>query len=423
MNFASLDISVLTLLGLVALTGFYMGRGAQHLKLPALIGYLFCGAVAGPSVLGIMTSHAMETLSFLPQLGLGFVALTIGSELSISSLKRLGSGIITIILAESFLAFLLCAALLFLWTRDLPLSIILGSLAPASAPAGTVAVIQEVRARGSLTKALYAVVGFDDGLAVIIFGFAMAIAKMVLLWESSSLSPHFFQADLLYPVVEIFFSLLLGLMAAFPFCCLVKNLRDSRDILIILVGFIFLTTGLAIRLDLSLILANMTVGFILVNSREGTLVQRVREPLMTIMPLVYVFFFFLAGAHLDLKALSALGGIGMLYIAGRVIGKIIGVHLGATWGNVDPKIKKYLGLGILSQAGVAIGLSLIAKSKLTQLAVANDFSRAMSLGVTVLTTITATSLFFEIAGPICTRFALFKAGEIPHPSGKGKKKQ
>lgn len=111
----------------------------------------------------------------------------------------------------------------------------------------------------------------------------------------------------------------------------------------------------------------------------------------------------------------------MLYIAGRIIGKIIGVHLGATWGNVDPKIKKYLGLGILSQAGVAIGLSLIAKSKLTQLAVAYDFSRAMSLGVTVLTTITATSLFFEIAGPISTRFALFKAGEIPHLSGKGKK--
>ena len=177
MDLSFLHVSALTLLGAATIIGFYMGRAARRVTLPSLIGYMIFGVILGPSVLNLFDEPMIQDLSFLPEIALGFVAFVIGSQLSLSSLKRLGSGIISIIFAESLGAFFVVAAAVYLLTRDLPLSIILGAMAPASAPAGTVAVIQEHKAKGNLTKALYAVVGFDDGLAIMIFGFSAAVAK------------------------------------------------------------------------------------------------------------------------------------------------------------------------------------------------------------------------------------------------------
>jgi len=176
-NLSFLHISDLTLLGAAMIIAFYAGKAVRFAKLPSLIGYMIVGVILGPSVLHLFDDSSMERLTFITQIALGFVAFSIGSELNLSSLRRLGTGIISIILAESFGAFFIVVIALYLLTRDLPMSLIFGSMAPASAPAGTVAVIQEYRAKGSLTKALYAVVGFDDGLAIIIFGFAAAVAK------------------------------------------------------------------------------------------------------------------------------------------------------------------------------------------------------------------------------------------------------
>ncbi|MBC2710830.1 MAG: hypothetical protein HGJ94_07480 [Desulfosarcina sp.] len=358
-------------------------------------------------------SASICPLSFLTEIALGFVAFTIGSELSLSSLKRLGSGIIYIIFAESFGAFFLVVAAVYLLTRDLPLSIIFGAMAPASAPAGTVAVIQECKAKGSLTKALYAVVGFDDGLAIIIFGFGASFAKSLLIGEASGTTASVLPT-LWTPIVEIGLSLVTGGIIGLLFCKLVFRLQKSRDILIILFGAVLLATGLSIRWHLSLILTNMMVGFVLVNSRRESLVQRVMAPLLEIMPLVFLLFFCLAGANLKLSAIPALGSLGAVYILGRSAGKIGGVRLGSLFGPVEEKVKKYLGMGILSQAGVAIGLSLIAKHEFAQLDAQYNLPHASIIGVAVLTTITTTCVFFEIIGPILTKFALKKAGEIPH---------
>ena len=412
-----LHISVLTLLGTATIIGFYMGHVAQRVKLPSLIGYMIFGVILGPSILNLFDEPTMENLSFLTGIALGFVAFTIGSELSLSSLKRLGSGIISIIFAACFGAFFVVVAAVYLLTRDLPLSIIFGAMAPASAPAGTVAVIQEYKAKGSLTKALYAVVGFDDGLAIIIFGFAAALAKNLLIGEASDTTESLLPV-LWAPVMEIGLSLVTGGIIGFVFCQMVRNLQNSRDILIILFGAVFLATGLSIRWHLSLILTNMMVGFVLVNCRREALVQRVRVPLLEIMPLVFILFFCLAGANLKLSAIPALGSLGAVYILGRSAGKIGGVRLGALLGPVDEKVKKYLGMGILSQAGVAIGLSLIAKYEFAQLDAQYNLPHAATIGATALTTITATCIFFEIIGPILTKFALKKAGEIPHDGSK-----
>jgi len=360
MDISFLHISALTLLGAAAILGFYMGRAAVRLSLPSIIGYMLLGVILGPSVLNVFNEAMMKELSFLTETALGFVAFSIGSELSISSLKRIGGAIISIIIAESFLAFFAVTAALYILTGDMPLSIIFGAMAPASAPAGTVAVIQENKASGDLTKALYAVVGFDDGLAIIIYGFAVAIAKKMLVREASHASLSILPA-IWTPVMEIGLSFLMGGVIGLLFCLIVSRLHKSQDIFIIVFGVILLATGLAVNWHLSLILASMMVGFVLANSKHETFVLRVKQPLLEIMPLVYILFFTLAGAHLNVDDLAALGLIGVVYIAARSAGLIGGARLGAQIGGAGRKIKKYLGLGILSQAGVAIGLSLIAK--------------------------------------------------------------
>jgi Kef-type K+ transport system membrane component KefB len=406
-----LHLSGLTLLGAATIVAFYVGRIMRFAKLPSLIGYMVVGVILGPSVLHLFNETSMEQLSFITEIALGFVAFSIGSELNLSALKRLGVGIISIIFAESFGAFFVVFISIYLLTGDLSLSLIFGSMAPASAPAGTVAVIQEYKAKGILTKTLYAVVGFDDGLAIIIFGFASALAKEILIHEASGASEGFLMA-LLNPVKEIALSFIVGGITGFLFYRLVRKLQSSRDILIIVFGFILLCTGVSIRWHLSLILTNMVVGFALANTRHESLLHRVTSPLLDVMPLLFVLFFCMAGAHLELSALPALGIIGVVYILGRSVGLIGGARLGAVFGQVEDKVKKYVGLGILSQAGVAIGLSLIVKHELTQLDAKYNLPHALTIGSSVLATITATCIFFEIIGPILTKVALKKAGEI-----------
>jgi Kef-type K+ transport system membrane component KefB len=412
LNFSFVHLSAITLLGLATISGFYLGRGARRIRLPSLIGYMVLGVILGPSLLHLFSDSLLKNLSFITEVSLGLVAFSIGSELNIHSMKRLGTAIVGIIFAESFGAFFLVTAAVYLFTRDLPLAIVFGSVAPASAPAGTIAVIHEYKARGTLTKALYAVVGFDDGLAIIIFGFAAAVAKSLLIGGTTDRATTI-MSSLLAPFEEILLSCVVGGIVGFLFCQMVRNLHSSRDIFIIVFGVVLLTTGLSIRWHLSLILTNMIVGMVLVNTRRETLTSRVGAPVHEIMPFVFLLFFCLAGAHLKLSALPALGLTGIVYIIARSAGLMGGAYFGALLGRAEDKIRKYLGLGILSQAGVAIGLSLIVQHDFTQLGTQYNLPHACAIGAAVLTTVTATSVFFEIIGPILTKIALKKAGEIP----------
>ena len=406
-----LQLSILTLLGGATIVGFYVGRLSHRINLPTIIGYMALGIILGPSILNIFEKGIIQQLSFVSEIGLGFIAFTIGSELSLASLKRMGPGIVSIIFASSLIAFLVVAIAIYVFTRDLPLSIIFGAMAPATAPAGTVAVIQEYRAKGSLTKALYAVVGFDDGLAVVIYGFAVAIAKTLLIRESYPVTTNILPA-LGAPLVEISLSVILGGAIGIVFSRLVAKLHHSRDILILIFGVVLLVTGLSIRWHLSFILSNMMVGFVLSNNQPEAVIRRVRAPLDQIMPLVFLLFFCLAGTHLKISAITTLGGLSVAYIIGRSAGKIGGAYLGACLGRVETKIKKYLGFGLLSQAGVAIGFSLIVMNEFTQLSAKYNLPHAEIIGASVLTTITATCIFFEIIGPVLVKYALKKAGEV-----------
>lgn len=276
-----------------------------------------------------------------------------------------------------------------------------GAIAPASAPAGTVAIIQEFRAKGPLTQALYSVVGFDDGLGIVIFGFASAIAVQIL--NQGAMSAQI----LVQPLIEIGGSIAVGLVVGIVAGVLASRLGSKRDILTLSFGLVLVASGLSSALHLSLILTNLVVGITLVNSQPHRTTERVGESIGTVMPLLFTLFFVLAGAHLRLAALPSLGIIGIVYMLGRSFGLIGGAWIGSKLGRAEPVIVKNLGLGILSQAGVAIGLALYVQQTFSQYGEAGAW-----IGTTIITTVTATSVIFEIVGPILTKIALRRAGEI-----------
>lgn len=423
---------IILLLGIVLLIGYYSGGFARRFRLPSLIGFMILGVLLGPSLANWLDKETQHKLSFITSIALGFVAFGIGAELSFRELGKLGSGIITIIFAESFGAFLIVWGAVWALTGNLPLALLFGSLAPASAPAGTVAVIQEYRAKGSLTQALYAVVGFDDGLAILIFGFAFAVARLLLLRELGvAEEAGGILAAMWQPLLEIILSLVIGTVLGLGFRFLARRItRGGSEMLIMTFAFVFLGVGISEHFHLSLILTNMIVGMVVVNTCRESFVRQVTNPLSEIMPLLFLLFFTLAGAHLEVDQLPRLGIVGILYIVARSAGLIGGAWVGASLGKVETKIKKYIGLGILSQAGVAIGLSLIITKDFAELVkdpkVAAAVARHLELhqgtprmlysptimGAALLTTVTATCIVFEIIGPILTKIALQKAGEI-----------
>jgi len=403
----ALPIPVLLVIGIITLAGFYLGKTMHFVRLPSIIGFMLVGVLLGPSVLGFLGEELKGSIDFITDIALGFVAISIGLELSFSALRNQGLGIILIIIAESFLAFIVVTAAVFLLTRNVALALIFGSVAPASAPAGTVAVIQEFKAKGNLTKALYAVVGFDDGLAIIIFGFAFAVARSVLLHEHGADTEALWRLIFTH-MLEIGLSFLIGGVVAVTYRLLARKLVERRDLFILTFATVLITAGISEALHLSLILTNLVVGLAIVNTQPPALTEKIKDELTEVMPLLFILFFVLAGANLQLALLPALGLVGVVYIASRSAGLMGGAWIGAVVGRAEPKIRKYLGMGILSQAGVAIGLALVVKQILAPLG-----PWGAELGALVITTVTATSIIFEIVGPILCKLGLQKAGEIP----------
>jgi Kef-type K+ transport system membrane component KefB len=398
--------------GLVLILGWAMGKLSGFVRVPRVVGYLLLGVVLGQSVLDVISESGARTLELVTDFGLGVVAFMIGTELSGKLIRKLGRRLMIIMVCESLAAFGLVTVLMLIaspWAfpvagMAVAGALVFGAMAPASAPAGTVAVIQEYRARGPMTSLLLGVVGLDDAFAIMIYAFAAAIARVLLSHGETT-----FMSLMAGPVLEIIGGLAVGAAVGFGLRVLLRNRHDHGDILTLSLGAILLTTGLANVLGLSLILANLAVGVILANlapretERSYRSVEQITQP-------IYVLFFVIAGAHLNIPLLAKLSLLGPLYIVGRSFGKYTGAAIGASIARAEPVVRKNLGLGLFSQAGVAIGLALT---------VANEFRApqygelGQQLATLTINTIAATTIVFEIVGPITTKIALDRAGEIP----------
>ena len=394
-------MDILFFIGIAIIFGFIGGKFSNRFKFPGVVGYLFAGLILGPSIFKIFSLELLDKIGVFNDLALGIVAFIIGSEIRMTTLREMGKGIMTIIFTESFGAFFLVALGVYLLTHKLYMALIFGAMAPASAPAGTAVVLQEYKAKGPLTNALYTVVGLDDGLAIMIYAFAAALAKLFLIGGTVS-----FLNIVEGPLIEILGAIVLGGLMGIAFGYFIRKLKGKDEVLAVSLAAILICIGVSKYFHLSLILSNLSLGmvfanlFLLANRRAYQAIQSITLP-------IYIIFFVIAGAHLQIKLLPVMGFLGLIYIICRASGLIGGAFFGATISKQDPAIRKYLGLGILSQAGVAIGLAILVTREFGSLGKAGQ-----DLAVLVINTIAATTIIFEIIGPIATKFAISKAGEM-----------
>ena len=384
--------------GILLVCGFFGGKLAQRLKLPSITGYIVTGLLLGPSVLKLVPDTVAAQLEPIPHIALGLIAISIGGRFSIRQIRALGRDTVSITFFQLVGTFTIVAVLLVVFGASLPVALLLGAIASATAPAATVAVISEYKARGQMTDTLLATVALDDAGCVVLFSVIAAVCAVLAGGTSRSI----LLSSMLKPLWELGGSVLIGLVVGYIMHRLVVNRRDRNEMIVIVLGFVLFCSAVTMDLHLSPLMTNMVVGLTLVNlSAKNERIFRLLEPLEA--P-IYAVFFALAGTGLQLKLLARVGVLGCVYIVARIAGKYFGSLLGAGIARSSPVIRKYLGLCLFPQAGVAIGLVMIAQQ--------NTYIASSADAVQMVTIVLASVLVNELIGPPIARYAIFRSGEV-----------
>lgn len=388
-----MEFNILFYAGLLLCFGIIGALLIRKVKLPAVTGYLIAGLIVGPYLTGIIPESAVDTLSFLSNVALGFIAFSIGSEFKMSYFKRVGLTPIVIAIFEAVTAVFLVIGALLLAGFDAPFSIMLGAIAAATAPAATIMVIKQYKAKGPVTETLLSVVAIDDAVALISFALATAIAQSLENGGQGNIL-----ASLGQPLLEIVMALgiggLLGLLFIYPF----RFIKGKSNRLTYTIAFVLIGVGFATTLGISELLLCMAFGAVFTNFYNNS------EEIMAIAdeftPPLLMIFFVLSGAELNVSIIPQIGLVGIIYVVVRVLGKYIGAAIGAKLMKASEPIVRWLGPALLPQAGVAIGLSLAAERIVP------------GKGSTIRAVILCATLIYELVGPGITKWSLTKAGEI-----------
>ena len=399
--------------------GLLMSRLAKLLNLPAVTAYLVAGLLMGPYLLGALdatgigfgTPEAVARLDIISQVALGFIAFTIGNEFRLEQLKSMGKQAITVgilqAVATTALVDVALVGLHFINPELISISsaITLGAIAAATAPAATLMVVRQYKADGPLTRLLLLVVAIDDAVGLVLFSASFGVAAAL---ESGSIS---LVTVLVEPVIEIVLSLGLGALAGWVLYWVEQFFHSRSKRLSISIGFVLLTVGLSmlkfelggVRFGFSLLLVCMMTGTVFCNICDFSEELMGRVDGWT-APL-FVLFFVLSGAELNLKILSnpMVLLIGLVYIVFRSLGKYLGAYGSCALTGCSDSIKKHLGVTLLPQAGVALGMALTAQQ--------------LADGAVVRSVVLFSVLVYELVGPALTKRALLAAGEI-QPEGR-----
>ena len=408
-------------IALALFVGLLSSRLMKVLRLPNVTGYLIAGIIFGPYVLGKFIGGwstnnpetSINAVKWISEIALGFIAFTIGCSFKKQAIRKVGKRVIIITLFEALGGAIitiggLLVAHIFLGEK-LPISLILtfGAIACATAPAATLMVIRQYKAKGPVVDTLIPVVAFDDAVALIAFAILFSVAKS--LSGNTALSV---MDILVWPLVEILTSLALGAALGFfiSFGFKFFKSRANRSIMIIcavliVVGLSGLASHYGWKVSISSLLACMMIGAIFINFREDA--GRTLERIDGITPPLYMLFFVISGASLDITIFASKGALTLIiiatvYVITRCVGKWLGAYFGSKSMHSEPTVQKYLGYTLFPQAGVAIGLATTANQAFP------DPTQA-SL---VLAVILSATIIYELAGPIITKIALKKAGEI-----------
>lgn len=414
-------------IGIALLAGLLMSRVVKPLKLPAVTGYLLAGILVGPYCLGRLgitgigfaSMEEITSLNLISQVALGFIAFSIGNEFRLTQLKKTGRqaaviGVVQALVAALLVDLLLYVLHLILGPDKLPLPVVitLGAIATATAPAATLMVVNQYKAKGPLTDLLLPIVALDDAVGLVVFAISFGIAKAMTSGAFSLLSV------IVNPLLEVSCSLLLGAVIGYLFSFVERFFHSNSKRLSISITFVILTVALSmleipipgteVEISFSSLLVCMMLGTIFCNVCDFSEELMARCDRWT-APL-FVLFFVISGAELDLGVFTdmAVVGIGVVYIIARSLGKYLGAYFSAAAVHCPPSTVKYLGITLLPQAGVALGMTITVAEEMGQ---SGKIIRSIVLfGV----------LIYELFGPMLTKIALTKAGDIREKDHQGR---
>lgn len=410
-------MEILLALAIALFAGLFMTRLCKPLGLPAVTGYLIAGILIGPfclgrlgiSGLGFTSLENVEQFSIVSEVSLGFIAFTIGNEFRLSSIKQIGKqALLVAIFGAVGATVLVDGALIGLsylmpGVIDLPVALTLGAVAAATAPAATLMVVRQYKAKGPVTKLLLPVVAIDDAVGLIIFAASLGAAKAVA-------SNHF---DLLSiavePIAEIVLSILAGGVLGVLLSLAEKFFHSRSKRLSITVAFVIFAVAVSqikinlggVHLGFSSLLLLMMMGTVFCNTCDFS--EELMDRLDRWTGPLFALFFVLSGAELQLEVFTqwTMVAVGIVYIVFRCVGKYFGAGVSAKLSGCDKNVVKYLGITLFPQAGVALGMSLIAVAEL-----------GSTQGATIRNITLFSVMIYELVGPLLTKIALTKAGEI-----------
>lgn len=388
-------------LAILLLAGFAGGKLANRIGLPSVTGYLIFGLILGPSVLNIITSQVYEQFSLISNFAVSMLTVSVGMELHRDVIKKDGKNLLPLSLINTILTFTLVTLVLWALGLALPYSLIIGVAALTISPSGVVGILKEEKAKGEMTNTLLKLVAFDNLICVILFGIVLSIVNQL-----QNAAVFSFTNVAISSLKEVFFALGIGLVTGLLFSFFVQREQAQEKLLVIFISMILLNLGLSVLVEVSPILASIFSGITIANSstKPGVITQvynRIELP-------IFILFLTLSGAHIDLSIISSIGLIGLAYLILRIVGRVGGIFIASRLTSLDNRVGKYLGFGMLPQAGIAIGLVTIAEQTLSA-------SGIMS-GV-ILTAV----IFFEIFGPLLLRKAILTLGE--HNRGNKRRKE
>ncbi|MGM0577726.1 MAG: cation:proton antiporter [Myxococcota bacterium] len=384
---------VLLTLGAVFLLGLAADALGRHTPLPRVTLLLVAGIAVGPSALDLLPELSNYWFPIVANMALVMVGFLLGERL-VHGLRAHRREVLTVSVVEVIVTAIVVAAVLLLAGVPVAIALLLAGLAPATAPAATLDVLRESGARGPMVETLLGVVALDDAWGILAFGLFLAVAEA---WAGADSAAQ----GLVYGVGHLVGGGLVGLVLGVPAAYMTGRIRKGEPMLVEALGLVFVCGGVALWLDVSYLLAAMTLGAVVArlaehHERPFHAIEEIEWPFM-------VLFFLLAGASLEVASIRELGVVGGAYILARAAGKILGAWTGARAASAPVETRRWLGLALMPQAGVALGLALVASQRLPEV---GDRVLPVAIGATVV---------FELIGPVLSRLALRLSGSLPGP--------
>lgn len=395
------ETQILLSLGIILVCGFLATRITKKLRLPNVSGYIVAGILIGPGVLGLIPASLVEQMDFVSDIALAFIAFGVGRFFQKETLAQTGLSVVLITVLEALAAgCAVFAAMYWGFHLDGELSLLLGAIATATAPASTVMTIHQYRAKGEFVNTLLQVVALDDVVCLLVFSI---VAAGVNGRDTGSFSWKGMLLPILYNLVFLVAGGLFGLVLS----RLLTPSRSRDNRLILTTALLLALSGLCTIFDVSPLLSCMVFGAVYINRTQD---KKLFRQVDKFTPPIMLLFFVVSGMSLDVKLLAGFGLVGIGYFLVRIAGKYLGAWLGCALTHREEKIRIYLGAALVPQAGVAIGLAYLSQRILPE-----------RIGSLLMSIILASSVLYELIGPACAKFALFRSGAIP-PEKKEKEK-